>query len=51
MDDLASMISEFLNSEEGMSQLSAVASALGLDTPSGVPSDGEGNHGNGDEPS
>ena len=31
MDDLASMITQFLNSEEGMNQLNSVASALGLD--------------------
>ena len=30
MDDLAAMISQFLNSEEGMQQLQAVSQALGL---------------------
>lgn len=30
MDDLASMITQLLNSEEGMQQLQSVASALGL---------------------
>lgn len=31
MDDLASVISQFVNSEEGMAQLQQVASALGMD--------------------
>jgi len=31
MDDLAGMLSQFLSSEEGMNQVRAVASALGLD--------------------
>lgn len=31
MDDLASMISQFVNSEEGMAQLQQVASALGME--------------------
>ena len=30
MDDIASMITQFLESEEGMAQLSAVSQALGL---------------------
>ena len=30
MDDLSSMISQFLNSQEGMEQLKAVSQALGL---------------------
>ena len=30
MDDLAAMISQFLNSEEGMQQLRSVSQALGL---------------------
>jgi hypothetical protein len=37
MDDLASMITQLLNSEEGMQQLRSVASALGLsDQPAGA---------------
>ncbi len=33
MEDLASMITQFLGSEEGMNQLRAVTEALGLDSP------------------
>ena len=35
MDDLAGMLSQFLSSEDGMNQVRAVASALGLDAPRG----------------
>lgn len=38
MDDLASMITQLLNSEQGMQQLRSVASALGLsDNPADAP--------------
>lgn len=33
MDDLASMITQFLNSEDGMNQLKAVSAALGIPDP------------------
>jgi len=33
MDDLAGMLSQLLSSEDGMNQVRAVASALGLDAP------------------
>ena len=33
MDDLAGMLSQFLSSEDGMNQVRAFASALGLDAP------------------
>lgn len=33
MDDIASMITQFLNSEDGMNQLKAVSAALGIPDP------------------
>ena len=43
MDDIASMITRFLESEEGMAQLSAVSQALGLGDvlPSSAPPTGQ----------
>lgn len=37
MEDLAAMITQFLNSEEGMAQLGAVSKALGIDIPQSEP--------------
>lgn len=45
MDDLASMITQFLNSEEGINQLRAVSSALGIPDPTAAqqPNSGQNN--------